>query len=255
MKKIVEADECTMLGITIPCMKGFGEQQIDTYGFELATSHLWTFGLTVAIGIYNLTMINCKAPKKSGENDRPYHWSFMNSGHTMTITTGGYAIITGFFALFRFYWGVSKPLLITAALHNLFEWFIVVMIAEKSNNRKALRKGFVTSFYWIGFIISVSLIIPNLFYAFAVEQSFGIVLDMLLPIMHISKFVFAEDAQVRRFFFLPALAHTIHLFGTILPLVFAIFWIDNPSIFSDLILECVINVSVPMSHGLYCLWG
>lgn len=99
------------------------------------------------------------------------------------------------------------------------------------------------------------MVIPNLFYALAVEQGFGILLDILLPILLLEKAIKGEDAQVRAFYRLPAIAHTVHLLGTIIPLILAIAFINNPSIFTDVILEAMINLAVPVSNGLYCMWG
>ena len=248
---LVDADECTLLGMTIPCMNAFGEQEMNYFGFEMLTSHIWTFILTTTIGLYNLSLVRSASPEpKEGV---VYCRSFSNNGQTMTITTGLYAIITGIFAVVRYYWGVSKPLLLTAALHNLCEWLIVVMIAENSKSRLDLRRGFMKSFYWISFIICFGMIIPDLFWSFALEQSFGIILDMLLPILLIGKAFFSDDEN-KSFYWLAAVAHTVHLFGTIIPLIFAIFFMNNPSIFSDLYLEALINLTVPLTHGLYCLW-
>jgi hypothetical protein len=184
---LVDADRCTMLGITIPCMNAFGEQQMDAFGFEMLTSHWWTFILTTAIGLYNLSLVRTTAPVRckhvvlpvspdapvppvdahdssssgslgSHDHDQPaYSWSFVNSGQTMAITTGLYAILTAMFALVRYYLGVSKPLLVMAALHNLCEWFIVVMIANGSKNTHDLRLGFGRSFYWIASIICLGM--------------------------------------------------------------------------------------------------
>ena len=55
-------------------------------------------------------------------------------------------------------------------------------------------------------------------------------------------------------YLLPALAHTVHIFGTILPLVFAIFLSGSISWVTDFGLELLINLTVPMTHFFYCLW-
>ena len=259
---MISADECTLLGITIPCMNAFGPVEYGAYGFEMLSSHMWTFALTLCIGVGNLWSVVASRRRtlydiehrKSDIFDENYKWSFWNSGQTMSIITGWYAVITSFFALVRFYWGISKPLLITAALHNLAEWCIVVHISSGSRNRTDLKRGQALALYWISAIICIGMVIPDLFIAFAVEQSFGIILDFLLPILLVTKALFSDDPQVRKFYRLPALAHTIHLFGTIIPLGIAILLMNNPSIFSDLVLEAIINLCVPITHSLYCSW-
>lgn len=48
---------------------------------------------------------------------------------------------------------------------------------------------------------------------------------------------------------------TVHLFGTILPLVFSIMLSNHVSWFSTFFLEVLINATVPVSHFLYCVWS
>ncbi|KAL3921147.1 MAG: hypothetical protein SGILL_002902 [Bacillariaceae sp.] len=61
--------------------------------------------------------------------------------------------------------------------------------------------------------------------------------------------------EVREFYCLPAIAHTVHLIFTIGAAGFTIFFSGNASWFSDFFLEVGINLSVPFTHILYCTWA
>lgn len=172
----------------------------------------------------------------------------------MKITTGLYAAETAFFALFRYYWGLGRPLIVGAALHNLFEWVIVILLAY-GTNYKNVSQSVVTAIIWIISVVAVTLMVPGLLTAFLVEQSTGIMLDFAMPLMFLGKHFLSHDPQVRKFYRLPAIAHTLHILFTILPLVFANFHVGYTSWYSSFFLETAIYLSAPMTHILYCIWA
>jgi hypothetical protein len=100
--KTDERDMCTLLGITIPCHKAFSEDSLDQFGLELEMCHLWTFFITLATGLVSLWNADLQWPINFREK-------------SLKITCALYAIETSLFALIRFYWGVSKPLVAAAA--------------------------------------------------------------------------------------------------------------------------------------------
>lgn len=83
----------------------------------------------------------------------------------------------------------------------------------------------------------------------------GIVMDFGYPILFIYQYWISEDTEVKDFYYLPAVAHFIHLFLTILPLAFTIFVSLSPSWFTLVILEASIHISVPITHFLYAIWS
>ena len=100
--------------------------------------------------------------------------------------------------------------------------------------------------------------IPNLFYSLAAEQLFGIMLDFALPMMFLAQLSDEDEGERAKkvhVFLMPAAAHIFHLFGTILPLVLAIFLSGHVSWFSNFFLEILINLCVPVTHYLYCAWS
>ena len=147
----------------------------------------------------------------------------------MKITTGLYAAETAFFALFRYYWGLGRPLIVGAALHNLFEWTMVILLANGTNYRN-VAPSVVKAIFWVISVVAVTLMVPGLLTAFLVEQSTGIMLDFAMPLMFLSKYLLSQDEKVQKFYRLPALAHTLHILFTILPLVFANFHVGYTEI-------------------------
>lgn len=101
-------DECSLLGITIPCHKTFSEDSLEHFGFGLEQSHLWTFFITFTIGLIALW---CTGLTFTPSNFKE---------KSLKLTCALYAIDTALFALVRFYWGVSKPLVRKLSLHSLF---------------------------------------------------------------------------------------------------------------------------------------
>ena len=95
--KVEAKHECSLLGIVIPCYKTFNQEALEYFGFGLEMCHLWTFFSTFAIGAFYLWGIGLKTLDD---------WK----ANSLKVTCAFYAMNTSFFALFRMFWGVSKPL-------------------------------------------------------------------------------------------------------------------------------------------------
>lgn len=94
-------DDCTFMGITIPCFKIFDKDTAAHFGMGLEMSAIWTFVVTFIIGFVPL----CKIVDDiwvSRKND----WKTSS----LQIACALYAMETAVFALIRYYWGVCKPL-------------------------------------------------------------------------------------------------------------------------------------------------
>jgi len=148
---------------------------------------------------------------------------------------------------------------LNAAGHNLFEWFIVIHVwnftpgKEKTEHEELFSRCSWASLF-ICTVISICMCIPDLFYSLAAAQLFGIVLDFALPMMFLVQ-CSSKKGNRREIYWMAAVAHTVHLFGTILPLVLTIFLSGHVSWFSNFYLEILINLSVPVTHYLYCAWS
>jgi heme-degrading monooxygenase HmoA len=98
--------------------------------------------------------------------------------------------------------------------------------------------------------------IPNLLLAFLAEQATGIMLDFGMPLMFISVLLDkTASPQAKKFYMLPAIAHTVHILFTILPLVFANFFVGAVSWYSCFFNEIAIYISAPITHLLYISWS
>lgn len=93
-------DECTFLGITIPCHKTFSSDATKYFGFNFEMSHIWTFSATFILGAIYLWITPCQTLSKDTVKRYSLH-----------ITCALYAMVTSFFSLFRMFLGVSLPLL------------------------------------------------------------------------------------------------------------------------------------------------
>jgi len=229
---------CTFLGIKVDCFKGL---DLDgPFGTNLEYGHIFTFVFLTIIGVWNIMYAR-------------FPWDMRDS---MKLTTGYYAIVTGIFALCRLGWGISRPLLMGAAAHNLAEWIIFFHIA-----------GFVTSTYqlriWIGlstfFILTIVVLVemvPILLGQIAVEQFTGIIADFLLWILFTGKWYLSKKSnpEASKFYTFPALATTLHLWLTIVPLVYANFFVYQTS-WLTLIMEGAVYISAPITHILYFYWS
>mmetsp|Transcript_20868 Transcript_20868/g.41517 ORF Transcript_20868/g.41517 Transcript_20868/m.41517 type:complete len:836 (-) Transcript_20868:138-2645(-) len=237
---VSEQDDCTFMGITIPCFKVFNKDTVAHFGMGLEMAAIWTFVITFLIGLVPL----CKIVDEmwySGNNN----WN----SSALKIACALYSVETAIFALIRYYWGVCKPLVAAAAVHNLCEWGIVLSI---SMNYKELEKYLPMAAFFIMFLVTLCICVPNLFLSLGLEQSFGIMLDFGMPIMFTLQLL---DNEKRKIYLLPAIAHTVHIFGTILPLVYSIMLSNHVSWFSTFFLEILINVTVPAAHFIYCYWS
>ncbi len=94
-------DDCTFMGITIPCFKIFDKDTVAHFDMGLEMTAIWTFVVTFMIGFVPL----CKIVDDlwvSRKND----WKTSS----LLIACALYAMETAVFALIRYYWGVCKPL-------------------------------------------------------------------------------------------------------------------------------------------------
>ncbi|KAL3921148.1 MAG: hypothetical protein SGILL_002903 [Bacillariaceae sp.] len=253
-------EECSMLGISVPCLPNFNEETLAVLGPQLRGLHIWTTLATVFVGVVSLRGAGCKA-------NYFYAWN-----HSMAICTGWFAVFTGFFALFRFFWGVSRPLLVVGVLHNLAECWIISHLtagctqSKDPKPRRVLQSRLTVSIVLETSLVCLGIINPSLRYGFGTVQALGIMLDIgkcivcgmtifSFPILYISKWFNSEDPEVSAFYLFPALGHGIHLFLTILPLAFTIFFSTNASWFMDVMVEGLIHVSVVVTHILWCAWA
>ena len=233
---------CSFLGITIPCVPAI--DITDVFGIGVQMGHWITFILLVGIGIVNLWYVRF-----------PFRYE-----DSMKITTGLYSIITALFSFFRLAYHVSRLLLVGAALHNLAEWAILMQISAANTTSTKVKDGLRRATFFIIIIVFLVVMMPTLKLAVLVEQSFGIMLDIALPMAYWYMFFTASSERVRSFYRYPAVAHTIHLLFTILPLVFANFHVGQLSWYSSFYLETAIYISAPVTHILYMVsmkgvWG
>ena len=183
----------------------------------------------------------------------PSPWEWKDS---MKLTCALYSIETAFFAVIRIYLGLSKPLIVGAALHNLFEWSIVLHLMTETKNFAHFTRNMQLATIWIVAVVSIALMIPNLLLAFLAEQATGIMLDFGMPLMFLSQiFSRTKDREVKRFYMLPAIAHTAHILFTIIPLVMANFFVGAVSWYSSFWNEIAIYISAPVTHLLYIAWS
>jgi len=159
-----------------------------------------------------------------------------------------YPFITGWFALFRVEYELGKPLLIGAALHNLCEWGMTCYAYYNTTNDR--HRYFIASMIWIWFVISCVVVIPKFpFYALA-EQVSGIALDFLLPLTWFLIMKQMDNPIDRAMYKLAFIAHMVHLFGTILPLVVENF-IVGQSYYASIFMEFLIFFTSACTHALY----
>ena len=91
---VTNDDQCSFLGISIPCHRVFHKEALNHFGVGLEMEAVWTFLITFIIGLVSLCMI------------RDWNWK----SSSLKISCACYGIETAFFALIRYYWGVCKPL-------------------------------------------------------------------------------------------------------------------------------------------------
>lgn len=86
-----------------------------------------------------------------------------------------------------------------AAVHNLCEWSIVLHMA---GNHKELKKYLPMVSFFIAFLVTLCMCVPNLFIALGLEQSFGMMLDFGMPVMFTMQLF---DQEKRKIYLLPLL--------------------------------------------------
>jgi len=170
----------------------------------------------------------------------------------MRFTTSMYALITAVFHAIRITMGTSKPLLVDAILHNLCEWLIVIQISTKpQTNLRKISIG--VACVWT-LIEGLVIIFTPLETGGLLAQLAGILLDFLLPLLFFQLTFLSNDKNVRNFYILPFFAHFIHLFFTILPLLWNTFILGEEPPFL-LVNEIMIYLSGPVTYILYALWS
>lgn len=231
-----EPDWCTFLGIKVSCLRGL---DLDgPMGVSLTYGHWMTWALLWTIGFWNLSYTR-------------FPWTMRDS---MKLTTSFYAIITGIFALCRWGWHISRPLLIGAAIHNICEWvmFLHVMGFITSLTRLKIGMTAVLSFFLL-VIVLVELVL-EIKIDILIEQYAGIIIDFLNFLIFGGKFLLEKNKETRQFYLMPAIATTIHILFTIIPLVYANFFVYQNSKFT-LFMEGLVYVSAPITHILYLHWS
>lgn len=145
--------KCEWLGLSVTCLPAIDRKS--PWNFLLA--HWLLAGVLFTIGVANALRIDTKR------------------NCLTTIATSGYAIVTSSFAIFRAQFGLSKPLLIGAALHNLFEWMFVATVTHAT---LASKKQFIAkAAAWILLVVFTVALVPDIKIATILEQSVGIMLD------------------------------------------------------------------------------
>mmetsp|Transcript_20870 Transcript_20870/g.41523 ORF Transcript_20870/g.41523 Transcript_20870/m.41523 type:complete len:854 (-) Transcript_20870:109-2670(-) len=237
---VSELDDCTFMGITIPCFKIFNKDTVAHFGMGLEMAAIWTFVVTFSIGLISMFKTVDEMWFSGYDN-----WNVSS----LKIICALYSMDTALLALIRYYWGVCKPLMAAAAVHNLCEWGIVLSI---STNYMEFEKYLSMAAFFITFLVTLCICIPNLFLSLGLAQCFEIMVDFGMPVMFMMQLFGREK---RRIYLLPAIAHTVHLFGTILPQVYSIMLSNRVSWFSTFFLEVLINVTIPVTHFIYCYWS
>ncbi|TYZ66619.1 hypothetical protein PybrP1_005990 [[Pythium] brassicae (nom. inval.)] len=221
---------CEWLGLSVACLPAVDRD--GPWNFYLA--HWLLAAVLFAIGVLNALQV-----------DRTRNF-------VMTASSAGYAIVTALFAVFRAQYGLSKPLLIGAALHNFFEWVFVGSVTHATG---VAKKRFVAKAgAWILVVVFVVALVPGIKTATLIEQSVGIMLDFFLVLSFFELAVTGPDAEVRSFYLLPFVATAVHLFLTILPLVFANFAVGSSGYFV-VVNELMIYFSPVATHAIFYVWG
>jgi quinol monooxygenase YgiN len=253
---------CDHFGLALDCVPSF--PQTEAFKITALHGHMLVVVLLICIGSLTLSFVD---------------WSD-GKAHFMKITMGLYALITAGFAFARNYWGVSQLLLVGAALHNMCEWFMFVQCSTWASSPDALRLTIYKSIFFIFAILVAVVVAPTLMMSVAVEQTFGIMMDFGLVLIYGKGFlaninhagkdsIDTGDAGSKKkgesikhhqlglgnFYAVPLLSHSVHLFGTILPLVFVNFHALTVTWFSSYFLEASVYLTVPTTHMLYMHWS
>jgi len=224
---------CSGLGLSFECFEAYKKDS--PFGSGIRMGHFIVFLALNMIGVAFLC---------SYYNRTRRIWQ-----QSMLLFTAFYAIFTSSFALCRAVWMLSRPLFIGAALHNLFEWFILIQLFSNTVQRQKMYV--VRAVTFILAIISLVSLVPNLKAVTLLEQSCGVMLDLGLPVMFSQKWLL-EGRDLYKY---PAIAHGIHWMFTILPLIFANFFVGEISWMTTFGLEFLVYVSTPITHILYLNWS
>jgi len=224
---------CSGLGLSFECFEAYKKDS--PFGSGIRMGHFIVFLALNMIGVAFLC---------SYYNRTRRIWQ-----QSMLLFTAFYAIFTSSFALCRAVWMLSRPLFIGAALHNLFEWFILIQLFSNTVQRQKMYV--VRAVTFILAIISLVSLVPNLKAVTLLEQSCGVMLDLGLPVMFSQKWLL-EGRDLYKY---PAIAHGIHWMFTILPLIFANFFVGEISWMTTFGLEFLVHVSTPITHILYLNWS
>ena len=179
----------------------------------------------------------------------PYPW--------MRLIHIGYPFVTAWFGIFRAVWLLGKPLLVGAALHNLFEWFMLAYAFFGTPRARTISNASSMLFIWLIIVLVIGIVsFPQ--YGL-LEQVTGIALDFGLPIVWtILYYQVKKDnpnyREVRYTWMLAMIAHWSHLFGTIIPLVIGNFTVyQNKSL--SAFLETIILFTTPFTHMIYTMFA
>lgn len=255
--------QCCFLDICLDCWVAY-DQKDKSLVDSLALGTWLTFANLLLLGFYNLywfwqerrvyyeIMGNTHLPIFGNEtiNERTERKTRARTQKQVfaypwfRLILVGYIIITAFFGVFRFEWQLGKPLLVGAAGHNLFEWAMVSFAYYQTP--KGRYKSFIIEMTFIWFIMCCIVMIPTFPYFALAEQLTGIVLDYLLPITwwNLAKQNW-DDTPYRNLFLTGFVAHFVHLFGTIIPLV-----IENLIVGQSYYFSATMEFAVFMTVGL-----
>jgi quinol monooxygenase YgiN len=126
-----------------------------------------------------------------------------------------YALITAAFAATRAIIDTNLILLVGAATHNLFEWYMFILITVEAKHQRyyIIRAG-----VWIWFVITLTIAIPTLLPAFLFEQTTGLACDYFMLIMYTIRAFRTTDKGESQMFMYGAYASAWH-FGQIWTLI------------------------------------
>lgn len=227
-------ETCTWLGFRFPCLHGWDHSSKELSQFVV-------LGHSVAAVVMTFIGV-CHFSRARSTED------------TMTMTYAAYCVATAWFAIVRATFEIGPPLVFLAAVHNVFEWCVLVQLSfeDQSKQRAMMARGSVWPLLVLAFAMGLALagVAPDssVIAVLTVEQFAGISLDFALLVGFADMF-----RHHGGMFALPFLGSFLHVGGTILPLVLGNFIITthSPSTFMN---ELLIYVCTPLSHLLHFHW-
>eukprot|EP00475_Leptophrys_vorax_P027193 TRINITY_DN3876_c0_g1_i1.p1 TRINITY_DN3876_c0_g1~~TRINITY_DN3876_c0_g1_i1.p1 ORF type:complete len:600 (+),score=136.25 TRINITY_DN3876_c0_g1_i1:41-1840(+) len=250
---VVNETTCGVIaGLDVQCLPAYDHN--GPYAVPIEWGHLGTFVLLVVISLINFTKVNLA---QGG-------WL----SNLQRITMSLYCLITGFFALFRWIFELSKPLAIGATIHNYGELITLMQIywntdkLDDSKNTTLNNNAYFRDLkkQWVGYlglytalIVMLEFAMPTAMESLGAGQVTGLPLDfiMFLTFLRLSFKNVTSDSNPNKNIFLPPLfCTTIHLTGTILPLVLANFFVFQNSWFT-IANEMVIFLTAIVTHSIY----